>query len=125
MDRCYFRPLVVFSNLSIFSRQAHWPHAAFDQKMTEEDKEWSPRDRETVNHMARRIDSFLHWLVQCPQSNIVVVSHGVWIETFFQMYCPEALDHGKRRVYNCNMFSSECVSVNGKLVRLQNVRQIK
>jgi broad specificity phosphatase PhoE len=93
--------------------------------MREEDEEWSPTDRETMNHMARRIGSFFHWLVQCPQSNIVVVSHGVWIEVCFHMCCPEALDNGNRRVYNCNMFSSECVSVNGKFVRLQNVRQIK
>lgn len=93
--------------------------------MTEDDQAWSPRIRETIDQLQNRVAEFLsNCLVQRPETNIVIVSHGVWIEACFHRFCPEALDHGKRRVYNCDIFAGDCVSKNGKFVRLQNMQQI-
>lgn len=92
--------------------------------MPEEDLAWKPDWRETIYDMERRIDSFLNTLVGRTEKNIVVVSHGVWIEVCFHKYCFEALDHGRKRVHNCNTFVGECVSQDGRFVRLQNIRLI-
>jgi hypothetical protein len=64
-------------------------------------------------------------LVQRPETNIVVVSHGVWIEVCLNMLCPGALEHGRRRVYNCDMFSGECVSANGQFLGLEKFELIQ
>jgi broad specificity phosphatase PhoE len=92
--------------------------------MTEHDDAWSPDHRETIRDIKSRISIFLETLARREESNIVVVSHGVWIECCFLMCCPEALDHGEKRVHNCNVFVGECISRDGKFLRLQNVNQI-
>ena len=89
--------------------------------MTEEDEDWSPTSRETINQLQERIGSFLQYLVQRPENNIVVVTHGVWIEACLQLYCPAALDHGRRRVYNCEAFVGDCLSDNNNFTGLQNM----
>jgi len=91
--------------------------------MTETDEEWSPTSRETVSQLLARIDKFLHILAQRPENNIVVVTHGVWIEACLNAYCPDALDYGRRRVYNCEAFVGDCQSdENAKFIGLQNIR---
>lgn len=95
----------------------------FDPTMTDEDQAWQPDHRETMTDIERRVDESLAWLVQRTESNIVVVSHGVWIECCLQRYCRRILEGG-RRVYNCDAFSCEAVSENGRLVRLDHAKQI-
>lgn len=92
--------------------------------MTENDDAWSPVRRETIKDIQRRIALFMATLAQRDEQNIVIVSHGVWIECCIQMYCPSALNHGEKRVHNCNVFVGECVSQGGKFMRLQKVHQI-
>ena len=92
--------------------------------MTESDDAWSPVRRETLMDIQHRINLFLQELSERPELNVVVVSHGVWIECCLHAQCPEALGHGKMRVHNCNIFVGECVSLDGKFVRLQNVHPI-
>ena len=92
--------------------------------MTEHDDGWSPDRRETFGDIQHRISTFLETLSRRDETNIVVVSHGVWIERCLLEHCPEALDHGRNRVHNCNIFVGECVSRDGKFVRLQNVNRI-
>ena len=104
---------------------AHWPSLKFDPQMTNHDELWHPQQRETISHMAHRIRTFLDMISQQPASNIVVVSHGVWIETCLALMAPEVLDHGQKRVYNCDMFHAKCVSMNGRFSRLQDARKIE
>lgn len=92
--------------------------------MTEHDVLWSPTSRETWDDIRIRLDRFLAWLVRVPQTNIVVVSHGVFIEFLFRTYLPDML--GDRRVYNTDAFACQCVSnAQGQFfVRMQQGRQI-
>ena len=92
--------------------------------MVENDDDWSPVHRETVEHLENRVKAFMQFLTQRSESMIAVVSHGVWIEICLRLFCPEALDHGRKRVHNCNIFVADCVSVSGIFLRLQNVHQI-
>lgn len=92
--------------------------------MTEDDDAWSPDRRETLDDVKRRIVAFLQDLAQREETNIVVISHGVWIECCLNMLCPEALDNGQTRVHNCNVFVGDCVCNDGKFVRLQNIQRI-
>jgi broad specificity phosphatase PhoE len=94
----------------------------FDSAMPETDEAWSPIWRETTSQVRERIGIFLQSLVQRPEANIAVVSHGVWIEAMLNHYCPEALDHGRRRVYNCDIFIGDCISEDDKFMGLQNMR---
>jgi broad specificity phosphatase PhoE len=105
--------------------QKHWPMLKFDPAMTETDIAWSPTSRETVTQIHQRIAKFLESLTQRPETNIVVFTHGVWIEACLNAYCPETLDHGKRRVYNCDIFVGDCISEDGKFKALQNMRILK
>lgn len=91
--------------------------------MSETDHYWSPTQRESWQDVGARIQAFLAWLCQRPETNIVVVSHGVWIETCLGIYCPGAL--GDRRVYNCDAYATTLLSQNGKVLRLTNVELIK
>jgi broad specificity phosphatase PhoE len=92
--------------------------------MTENDDAWSADRRETIRDIQNRISIFLETLSRREERNIVVVSHGVWIERCLLVHFPEALDHGEKRVHNCNVFVGECISRDGKFLRLQNVNQI-
>ncbi len=92
--------------------------------MTENDDAWSPVRRETIKEIQRRIALFMEILSRRNEKNIVIVSHGVWIECCIRMYCPKALDHGEKRVHNCNVFVGDCISKEGKFLRLENVSRI-
>jgi broad specificity phosphatase PhoE len=79
--------------------------------MTEMDNLWQDDRRETIQELTERIETFFNTVVaQRPEHTIVVVTHGVWIETCLYRYCPQVLGYGKQRVYNCDMFSMDCVS---------------
>jgi broad specificity phosphatase PhoE len=85
----------------------------FDPNMTEQDLWWTPHSRETVDDVVGRIHRFFEWLMSPSNDsqigeNIILVSHGVWIECCLQTLCPEALKDG-RRVYNCDVFRGELV----------------
>jgi len=104
----------------------HWPTIQFDASMTEDDTYWHPTNRETMTAMRQRIAEFMHDLCKYEEDNIVVVSHGVWIEACLHLLAPAILEGGKKRVYNCNMFFAECISDadTGQFMRLDNVNQI-
>lgn len=104
--------------------QANWPRIHFDPTMPLEDETWQLTERESITDVMQRTNHFLRWLIQRPETNIVVVSHGVWIECCFYAHCPEALPQGDR-VSNGDIFAGECVSFNGTFQRLENVRRIE
>jgi broad specificity phosphatase PhoE len=93
--------------------------------MTERDEAWSATHRESMDELAARVTNFLQSLAQRSENNILVVSHGVFIEVCLNRFCPAALGYGSRRVYNCDMFAGECVSFQGRFLRLQHFRQIR
>jgi broad specificity phosphatase PhoE len=93
--------------------------------MTERDEAWSATHRESMDELGARVTNFLQTLAQRSETNILVVSHGVFIEVCLNRFCPAALGHGSRRVYNCDMFAGECVSIQGRFLRLQHFRQIR
>jgi broad specificity phosphatase PhoE len=114
-------------NISVLKQ--HWPLIEWDSAiMTETDTVWRPDIRESIPDVLHRIAQFWDLLVQRPEENIVVVTHGVWMEACLHHYCPVALNHGQRRVYNGNMFAMDCVSAQHgnivKFLRLENARQI-
>jgi len=95
-----------------------------DPEMEESDNAWRPDSRENMSELTHRISLFLQMLVQHPEGNIVVFTHGVFIEVCIHQYCPQALDNGRKRVYNCDMFAMDCVSRDGTFLRLDNAHQI-
>jgi broad specificity phosphatase PhoE len=118
-------------NVSVLKQ--HWPLVEWDttniSTMAETDISWQPDKRETIPDVLHRIAQFWDLVVQRPEEDIVVVTHGVWMEACLNQYCPTALNHGQRRVYNGNMFAMDCVSQQQqghiiKFLRLENVRQI-
>ena len=92
--------------------------------MTEIDGAWQKDVRETISDLGLRISLFLDLLVGRSETNIVVVTHGVWLEECFRLHCPKVLDNGRRRVYNSDMFVIDCVSQNTNFLRLENPHQI-
>lgn len=103
--------------------KSQWPAVYFDPDMKEDD-DWQPDKREHFSDVIARVNQFLSQLVKRPEQNIVVVSHGVWIECCFQVICPNLLRNGDR-VRNCDMFAAECISENGNFHSLQNVKRIE
>jgi broad specificity phosphatase PhoE len=102
--------------------------------MPNEDEAWKLTERETIPDVVARVNHFLQWLICRPETNIVVVSHGVWIECCFYAHCPQALQpttpsmsqqQGSDRVRNGDLFAGECVSMHGQFQRLENVRRIE
>jgi broad specificity phosphatase PhoE len=97
--------------------------------MTNEDEAWKLTERETVPDVLTRINLFLQWLVTRSENNIVVISHGVWIECFFHAHSPETLLDSSEapadRVRNGDLFVGECVSLHGQFQRMENVRRIE
>lgn len=90
--------------------------------MPDSDEWWKPDKRENWADINARVHKFLQWLVRRQEDNIVVVSHGVWIESCLQLGCPGVLEG--RRVYNGDAFACDTVSRDGSFVRFQHVRQI-
>ena len=101
----------------------HWPILTIDTGMSESDEAWREESRETISGLRLRISQFLTLLVRRSETYIVVVTHGVWLEECFRLYCPEVVSNG-RRVYNCDMFAFDCVSQDMEFVRFQNPHQI-
>ncbi|GKZ00890.1 hypothetical protein MPSEU_001040700 [Mayamaea pseudoterrestris] len=104
----------------------------FDPAMAEDDTLWSVNSRETQHDVQDRVQYFLNWLVQRPESTIVVVTHGVWMEVCLKGFL-------QNRVYNCHAYTSQVISKNScetgtrmtdessshqVFLRLQNVRRI-
>lgn len=96
----------------------------FDPHMTEHDERWKPDQRETWDDITHRVEMFLAWIVRQAANNVVVVSHGVFLEHLFRLKAPEGLERGHRRVHNLDAFSCRCVSRDGHFVRLESWRQI-
>lgn len=92
--------------------------------MTSEDEAWKLTERETVTDVVERVKQFVLWLVRRPETNVAVVSHGVWIECCFHFLCPATLKDGDR-VRNADLFVGECISQNGVFHRLEGVRRIE
>lgn len=120
------------------SHWGHWIQFDTDYMMSNEDELWSEYSRESCRDVEERISQFLQLLCQLSETCIVVISHGVWMETLFQRYDPQALmvvgekNHSStagttstvtgggpplssptmtyRRVYNCDAFATQCVS---------------
>mmetsp|Transcript_29327 Transcript_29327/g.32454 ORF Transcript_29327/g.32454 Transcript_29327/m.32454 type:complete len:101 (+) Transcript_29327:3-305(+) len=97
----------------------------FDPSMPNNDESWKLEERETIQDVTSRVNRFLQWLCQTRwETNIVVVSHGVWIECCLHACSPQALASGDR-VKNADLFVVECISINGQFQRFQNVRRLE
>jgi len=83
-----------------------WPNVRFDENMTEHDTCWQPDRRESLIDVGLRVNKFFSWFVREHRETSVacVVTHGVWMECALMMYCPEALDMGKKRPKNCDIY---------------------
>lgn len=92
--------------------------------MPNDDEAWKLDERESIPDVIQRVNFFLQWLIQREETNIVVVSHGVWIECCLHAHCPQALPQGDR-VHNADLFAGECVSVGGQFRGLENVRRLE
>jgi broad specificity phosphatase PhoE len=93
--------------------------------MTEQDEAWSPHTRETRNDVIRRVHSFFNWVSHQPHKCIAVVSHGVWMECALMEFCPDVLDGGNKRVYNCDVYRGTLSRGRGdNTVVLKDVGQV-
>mmetsp|Transcript_7107 Transcript_7107/g.15326 ORF Transcript_7107/g.15326 Transcript_7107/m.15326 type:complete len:302 (+) Transcript_7107:107-1012(+) len=115
--------------------KSKFPTVAYHPAITEHDTDWKPHTRETRHDVAERARKFFHWLLHQPHDNIAVVSHGVWIECALREYCPEVLEFGRKRVYNCEVYcgnlvgrksvkGNDCDSMNDLEIGLSDVTQI-
>ena len=95
----------------------------FHPSITEDDTDWRSDRREGIDDVARRVTSFLHWLVLQPHENVLIVTHGVWMEVCFRLLCPAAIDNGRKRVYNCDVYTGILERSEGKVV-LQGMEQL-
>ena len=110
----------------------YWPIFQFPQDMTEYDDAWRPDQREMIEDVQARVSKFLEFIVSRSESFIVIVSHGVFIETLLNTYCPQALQYGQQRVYNCDMYCVDCISSRdntnnsgrGLFIELQNPHKV-
>lgn len=91
--------------------------------MTENDDNWKEDRRENLFEVNARVDRFLSWLVTRSESLIVVVTHGVWMESLFRVHCNTAL-HENQRVHNCDAFACEIVSKDGVFNRIARTQHI-
>lgn len=66
---------------SVTALAAEFPHVDFSGVATNEDTWHDPHRRETVREVSARCDHFLAALRERVEKNIVVVSHGVFLET--------------------------------------------
>jgi len=91
----------------------------------QEDDDWQPDTREHFRDVMERVNQFLNsQLTKRPENNIVVITHGVWMEICFQVHFPSVLANGVR-VRNCDLFAADCISVDGNFQSLENVRRIE
>ncbi|CAM9791851.1 unnamed protein product [Phaeothamnion confervicola] len=73
--------------------------------ISETDELWRPEARESMEHLGRRAADFLAAVLRRPERHVVVVAHGVFIETLLARIAPLALD--------ANMFFFEARSGGG------------
>ncbi|KAL3801642.1 hypothetical protein HJC23_013147 [Cyclotella cryptica] len=109
--------------------KATFPNVTFHPCMTEHDTAWSPHTRETYHDVIHRVRNFFQWLSHQPHNCIAIVTHGVWMECALMEYCPEVLEGGKKRVYNCEVYCGKLVvmesfGVEDPCVKLKNVRPV-
>mmetsp|Transcript_26587 Transcript_26587/g.56552 ORF Transcript_26587/g.56552 Transcript_26587/m.56552 type:complete len:319 (-) Transcript_26587:334-1290(-) len=90
------------SPLSLLS--SRFPAVAYHPSLAEHDLDWKHDTRETREDVSRRIRKFFVWLSKQPHDNVAIVTHGVWAECALLEYCPEVLEYGRRRVYNCDVY---------------------
>lgn len=111
-------------SLSYFlASQSHWPQIQFDASMTEHDDAWSAERRESWGDIRTRVDACLAWLVHRNEDRIAVVTHGVWLEALLRTYSPATLGESGR-VHNCDAFSCQIVSKEGRFVRISQTQHI-
>ena len=90
---------------------AEFPWVQLPEDFASIDPCWLPDARETLPALRRRIYQFFQWLASNVREELIgLVSHGVWIETCLMHFCPDVLENGKKRVYNCDTFKAICVS---------------
>lgn len=103
--------------------QRQWPQVYFEDSMTENDDAWSTDHRESWSDIQTRVDAFLQWLVQRPESVVAVVTHGVWMETLFRSHAPAVLQNGTR-VHNCDVYACLVRSENGSFIKIDRTQHI-
>jgi len=54
---------------------------------------------------SRRLQSFVRWAADRPESTIIVAGHSLWFKSFFQMFLSTHVDHicTKRKIVNCGV----------------------
>jgi broad specificity phosphatase PhoE len=84
-----------------------------------DDELWNNRTgRETYDDIIQRIQNFIeYWLIQRTEQNIVITSHGVWIECLLRHYNASQSSLLQRRVFNLDCISCQCYST------LENTQQ--
>jgi broad specificity phosphatase PhoE len=84
-----------------------FPHVDFSGVETDEDTWHNPDRRETVREVSNRCDKFLAVLRARPERNLVVVSHGVFLETLLNRCGLTCTDESikNRRFENAEMRS--------------------
>ena len=90
---------------SVVARE--FPHVDFSGVATDEDTWHDPDRRETVREVSQRCDQFLAVLRARPERNLVVVSHGVFLETLLNrcgLRCEDPVIKAGR-FENCEMKS--------------------
>jgi len=108
-----------------------FPTVTYHHLLTENDTDWQPSVRETHHDVLRRIQNLFHWLLhQNNHDNIAIVTHGVWMECALLHYCPEVLEFGKMRVYNCDVYCGTLVGLLddngiGSGVALRDVKKVQ
>ncbi|GAX11140.1 hypothetical protein FisN_9Hu231 [Fistulifera solaris] len=112
---------VVFTDVAFV--KSVWPQVEFSESMTEHDDDWNEDRRENFADVNARVDRFLAWLVHRPESQIVVVTHGVWMESLFRVHCSTALREDQR-VHNCDAFACEIVSKDGVFQQIGRTQHI-
>lgn len=103
---------------------SEFPAVRYHPLLTENDEDWRHDYRETRGDVSRRIHNFFLWLTRQPHGNVAIVTHGVWMECALMNYCPEALDFGKKRVYNCDVYSGNLISSPEHGVVLRNMEKL-
>jgi broad specificity phosphatase PhoE len=90
---------------------AEFPWVRLPEDLASVDPVWRPDARESLLDVRDRIIAFFRWLASNVREDVIgLVSHGVWIETCLMHFCPDVLDNGKKRVYNCDAFRAICLS---------------
>lgn len=72
--------------------RTEFPHVDFSLVGTDDDTWHNPDRRETVREVSIRAEKFLQILRERPERNIMVVSHGVFLETFLNrcgLFCTD------------------------------------